>query len=674
LDYVQQCVASWRRHGYRILTFNRQDEVEPVRRTFGLEPIPFIDPEEALYPGRFGPPFWEIAKSLKPDRPVCIVNADIYLLGALDLAKRLEDLCQDAFVFAQRIEVPDLSAPFHSIYRKGVDLVAFRPDRIPGVINDPEFRRFKLGVVWWDYVLPIAASFFVPVLRVGGPLLLHHMHPSSLNNEMYDAMRLRAFEVLARLARQASLASPAAREFHLSIKKLNLATKEDRESFSQTCVDWLSGRIGPIKEVELELDIERATITKILRAALDDLTAAREAVAKQERMVAKLKTNIAKLRGRRAPKGQHRIPDGFRPSAQISLTDRLAEWRIALHYGLDLDVFRGYRPVTPNHSGAYQIQNARPLLYEIRPRIEALQVGTWGRFGNSIRQLLNAFYMAEKLDALTVSFTHPHPFLQGQQAGELRLLWNADDQQYSRPCLVGSFFHLDAFRRKPTPSETARIFSGLIRPLVRDELREPDPRVRDDDLVLHFRSGDAFAGPEYPRNHGQPPLAYYLAAVEREQPARVWLLSEDRGNPCIDASEATLRQRGLEVIVQSGTLEDDLRVLLSARRLVGGRGSFVPMAAHLSDRLQRLYVFHGGKRMRSLAELGIKVFLGRDSAGEYESALLNGNWAGLSAQRALMLSYPAEKLSFTMLEKGAPRSPWKALFRRGALRSQVSLD
>lgn len=666
-DYSRQCVGSWRRRGFRILSLNRDHEVAPVRRTFGLEPIPFTDPEDALFPGRFGPPFGEIAKNLKPDRPVCIVNADIYMLGTLDLTRRLEDLCQDAFLFAQRIEVPDLSAPFHSIYRKGVDLVAFRPDRIPRVINDTEFRQFKLGVMWWDYVLPIAASFCVPVRRIGGPLLLHHMHPSSLNNEIYDAMRLRAFEVLSRLAREASLASPAAREFHLRIKNLNLAAKQDRESFFQTCVDWLAGRIGPIDEVELELDIDQTTMTRMLRATLDELTAAREEVAKQERTVAKLKKDIAKLEGRRASKRRKRIPDGFSLKGQISLTERLAERWLALYYGWDLDVFRGYRPVTPNHSGAYRIRNAQPLLYEIRPKIEALHVGPWGRFGNSIRQVLNALYMAEALGVQTVCFTQPHSFLTGQHAGGLRLLWNADGVPCSRPCLVGSFFHLNAFNRKPTPSETARIFSELIRPLVRGEVREPDPRVRDDDLVLHFRSGDAFAGPEYPRNHGQPPLSYYLAAVERERPARVWLVFEDRGNPCIDAAEAALRQNGLEVIVQSGTVEDDLRVLLSAQRLVGGRGSFIPMTAHLSDRLQRLYVFHGGRRMKSLAELGIKVFLGKDIGGEYESALLNGNWAGLPAQRALMLSYPAEKLSFTALEERPQQPPWKALIQRAAV-------
>src|SRR4029079_9856371 len=137
-------------------------------------------------------------------------------------------------------------------------------------------------------------------------------------------------------------------------------------------------------------------------------------------------------------------------------------------------------------------------------------------------------------------------------------------------CLLGNFFQLKAFRQSPTPQETARIVSESIPPLVLNEIQEPDRRVEDDDLVLHFRSGDAFAGPVVPRNHGQPPLSYYLSAVEREQPARVWLVFEDRANPCIGATEAALQSRGVPILAQSSTLADDLRVLLSARRIVAG--------------------------------------------------------------------------------------------------------
>jgi hypothetical protein len=657
--YLKQCVESWRKHGFHILSLNREHEAEQARRTFGLNPILFRDPEQSLYPGEFGPAFREIGKHLQDDRPVCIINADAYLLDDLDVTK-IEDLCQNSFLFAHRVEVPTLSGPFHSIYRKGVDFVAFRPDRIRPILQNKNFTSFKLGLASWDYVLPIAASFFVPVWRILEPFILHRMHKSSLTSEIYDVMRVRAFDVLRQLALEQSASSAAASDFNLRIKDLNIDSKADREFFSQLCLDWLAGRVGPIREIALPF-VDNEHVGKMLCDTLAQLTVTRELLEKQnkhvvkcearldkaQRAAARLKSDIA------APNGnsRHRKPrkDGFCRVGRAELSERLAEQWLALWYGWDLEVFRGYKPITPHHSGAYHIRNPRRVLLQIRPKIEALHLTDWFRFGNSIRQLLNAFHMAETLGVHTIGFSRPHPFFAGQSAGEIDLDWNARELDYSGPCLVGNFFHLNAFRRGLTASRTARLSSELIRPLLTEEIRKPDPRVREDDLVLHFRSGDAFAGPTFPRNHGQPPVSYYLSAIEREQPTRVWLVFENRSNPCINAVEAVLRSRGIEVLVQSGSLEDDLRVLFNAQTLVAGRGSFVYMMAHLSDRLRRLYIFEGARRTESLRKLGVEVFIGKDIEGGYKTALLDGNWTGSPMQYELMLSYPAEKIGISQV-------------------------
>jgi len=146
-------------------------------------------------------------------------------------------------------------------------------------------------------------------------------------------------------------------------------------------------------------------------------------------------------------------------------------------------------------------------------------------------------------------------------------------------------------------------------------------------------------------SYAQPPLSYYIAAVDREQPTRVWLVFEDRSNPCIEAAEAALRHRGIEVLLQSGSLADDLRLLMSATCLVGGRGSFAYMIAHLSGRLRRAYFFERGG-MEALRELGIAVIIARDADHEFKAKLLNNNWIASPEQRALMLSYPADNLAF----------------------------
>jgi len=342
--------------------------------------------------------------------------------------------------------------------------------------------------------------------------------------------------------------------------------------------------------------------------------------------------------------------------------ERWAEQRLAARYDWDLDIFRGNQPVSPGDSGAYRLRNPWRLL--LPSGIGALRVAAWHRFGNAVKQLRNVFHAAEALGVGTIHFAEPHPFFAGAGGRGPRLVWDTANSAPSVSTIEGSFFHLNAFRLTPTPSETSHIFAQSIRPLVKPEIREGDPRVGEDDLVLHFRSGDAFSTPTLALNHGQPPLSYYLSAVERERPARVWLVFEDRGNPCIDAAETALRSRGVEVMVQSGTLADDLRLLMSARRLVAGRGTFVYWIAHLSERLQRAYFVHKPGRMWALRDLGVEVVLAEDLDGEFEAGVLRGNWLNSPAQRALLLSYPAEKLAFSTLKVRRPRASADAKRKR----------
>jgi hypothetical protein len=333
---------------------------------------------------------------------------------------------------------------------------------------------------------------------------------------------------------------------------------------------------------------------------------------------------------------------GYLRPEKTTITERLAELRLANRYEWDLDIFRGKLPVTANgKSGAYRLLKSGPLFLQPRPQIRALRISRWRRFGNSIIQVRNAFCVAEALGMKTVCFPRRHPFLAGKRVGKFKLNWG--EATVASPTLEGEFFYLHAFRLQPSAGEIARIFSELIRPLLVTQVRHRDPRIKRDDLVLHFRAGDIFKKPH--PVYGQPPASYYLKAVDREQPARVWLVYEDRSNPCIEVVENALRAKGIEVLLQSSSLAEDLRLMMSARTLVAGRGSFAYMLAHLSSRLRRVYFFEA-HHTRSLRELGIKVVIGKDADGEFKTTLLKDNWIGSPEQHALMLSYPADKLRF----------------------------
>lgn len=106
-----------------------------------------------------------------------------------------------------------------------------------------------------------------------------------------------------------------------------------------------------------------------------------------------------------------------------------------------------------------------------------------------------------------------------------------------------------------------------------------------------------------------------------------------------------MKGRGVEVVLQSASLIEDMRVLLSAARIVAGLGTFVPAVALLSARLKALYLF--GPPNRALRLLGVSLIEGIDTVGNYRERVLSSNWRALPEQRALMLSYPARAISFT---------------------------
>jgi hypothetical protein len=346
---------------------------------------------------------------------------------------------------------------------------------------------------------------------------------------------------------------------------------------------------------------------------------------------------------------------GYRRPLLIGPVQRLVERRLCARYDWDLDLFTGRVATSGGGSAACRLRHS----YSLQPEIKALRIARWYRFGNSVIQLRNALYLAEKLNVQIIEFAQPHPFFMSNRVGGYQFVHV--DRRPRRLTIEGSFFMLDAFHLSIDVTARSRLFKQYIRPLLTRQVSDADPRVNSEDLVLHFRAGDVFRqskppNPDYGQpplsfylaNYGQPPLSFYLAVVEREKPGRVWLVFEDRGNPCVDAVESALRERGIEVMLQSASLADDLRLLLSARRLVASRGSFVHMIAHLSVRLRKVYFFEpmyffDDMEDRVLPELGVEVVKVSDAQGEFKAKVLR-QWSGLSEQRALILSYPGEKL------------------------------
>jgi len=325
---------------------------------------------------------------------------------------------------------------------------------------------------------------------------------------------------------------------------------------------------------------------------------------------------------------------------------QFVEERLASELGWDLNLLHGasfqVRGLSLRMRAEYAIVNPAAFFPPGQPRLSHLRLTKWLKFGNAVEQLHHLFYLAKTYKVGQIVLP-PSKLFQARDLGEFEVTTASEDSTALRVGLAGLFYYLEPFCLKRPTENLLESVRRYVRPMLSDVLRESDPRVREHDLVLHFRAGDVFHHPV--AHYGQPPLAYYLAAIEREKPSRTWLVFEDRANPCIDAAEAWLQRRGLEVVIQSGALDDDLRVLLSARRLVIGQGTFSSSVAMLSTHLRRLYTFKS-ELWDDLRLPDVETIQGIDIEGGYTRALLSKNWTASPEQRALMLSYPAEALRF----------------------------
>ncbi len=312
------------------------------------------------------------------------------------------------------------------------------------------------------------------------------------------------------------------------------------------------------------------------------------------------------------------------------------------------------------------------------PSIVGLKITHAGRFGNLLQQYTHMILIARATGLRFIQLGH-HELLDLQRPVEvdgITLLPRDASLPDDGVFLTGSFFDSSPFapilrpflhfgaEEEAAHSDVARRY---LRPHLLAGLPAPGERHVDDELTIHIRSGDIFVGDQTGnRAYRQPPLSFYTLVIGRMRAegriARVRLVFEDRGNPCVDALEAWLGERAISVRVQCGTLRDDMSALLDAPHLVFGYGTFGYAVCRLSRRIETVHFFKpelGGcyAHIPSIA----RVFAVSDEDGAYiqagEVGVASGAWDNSPEQREMMLTYPEDALSIETVGGAAPRIP-----------------
>jgi hypothetical protein len=212
--------------------------------------------------------------------------------------------------------------------------------------------------------------------------------------------------------------------------------------------------------------------------------------------------------------------------------------------------------------------------------------------------------------------------------------------------LVGTFFHTAVFPEQVV-TRTSRTASFA---LLRSAMPGPGHKEQfgDNHLVIHIRGEDAF-GPNAHKSFAQPPFSFYRQVLDDHPLSEATIVSADRINPVLPLLEKELTKRNIPLFFQSGTIDEDIATLSSAKVVVAGRGTFIPAIVGMSDLVATVYTFVDSHLLRD----DITVRVVTDVAGDYVEKTCRDNWTDSPEQRQMMLRYPQENLGWNSGHTGS---------------------
>lgn len=148
-----------------------------------------------------------------------------------------------------------------------------------------------------------------------------------------------------------------------------------------------------------------------------------------------------------------------------------------------------------------------------------------------------------------------------------------------------------------------------------------------DDLVIHIRSGDLFCEGWVHPNYVTPPLSYYKNIINANKYDNIYLIAEDRLNPCINK----LLELYPKIKFKIQSLKDDITLILRATNIVTSYGTFIPGILRFSDNIKNIY----SPDYREIRVPGCITHITQLS--EYRT--LMGPWKNTPEQIKIMMTY-----------------------------------
>lgn len=195
--------------------------------------------------------------------------------------------------------------------------------------------------------------------------------------------------------------------------------------------------------------------------------------------------------------------------------------------------------------------------------------GWYGRLGNNIIQVKNALHIAFYCGYGGVVFPRHKYFNKCrinigdnicEEDGEMK--YGYDCNQFYNDDMV-SYVKPECFSMN---NEKVR---SIIMELFVIDYTKLEP-LDENELVIHIRSGDIIKNihPQYVI----PPLSYYTNVIESGKYNKIYIIAEDKLNPCIDV----LCSKYSNIVFELSDLKKDIELVLRARNIMMTIGTFIP--------------------------------------------------------------------------------------------------
>jgi tetratricopeptide repeat protein len=174
--YQRLCVRSWLDCGFRILSVNDLEEIECLVKCYPEVTFVPTSRNASAWTGRKNPFIADLLGALldAPEPVTGIINSDLVFEPSLAW-QRLPELVRDTIVIGQRYDTTSLLSGTFRRYYPGIDFFFF--DRSLAEKLIPDATPFAMGLPWWDYWFPFAASCHRrQILAIDRPGIVHLIH------------------------------------------------------------------------------------------------------------------------------------------------------------------------------------------------------------------------------------------------------------------------------------------------------------------------------------------------------------------------------------------------------------------------------------------------------------------------------------------------------------------